>query len=552
MRIVLKCTSREVYDLAWSPNGEWIIAGSTDNTARIFNAADGELHNCTLFIKRSNCLRLSVVIYEGMCVREITEHSHYVQGVAWDPMNEFVATQSSDRWALSRIWTHSLLWTNSDFHSPVSSVHVYSISTKRGPFEVHAVGKNTRMPVKHSRTPSTSSSTTPLVSHVRPNVGRHSSIASDADSVMTSASELKDDYNAQFAAALAAANTENSSSSAQETSLKAPPTPTASVVSSASAMYPPKENPQASRSRRSSFSSTANPGSPALSSRNFGRSPSPMPPLPAIRTPVATPSWASVKLYGDEGFTNFFRRLTFSPDGALLLTPAGQFDDPSVVPSSTRSSRAAAQPDDPPVQPKRTGGGNGGDIPPSSSSVFIYSRANFSRPPVAHLPGHKTASVAVKFSPVLYELRPNVTSPRSPSDMKKIIIEVGKEQIVDIDIGSTSNSTYNPSAPNSPAKSSSTTPHLVAPSPTSALPPPSPALSTSSTRPRTPSVQAPPATASVFSLPYRMLFAVATQDTVMIYDTQQAGPLCMFTNLHYAGFTDVAWYADSYLFSFMS
>ena len=40
-RLVLRCTTREVYDLAWSPNGDWIIAGSTDNTARIFNAADG-------------------------------------------------------------------------------------------------------------------------------------------------------------------------------------------------------------------------------------------------------------------------------------------------------------------------------------------------------------------------------------------------------------------------------------------------------------------------------------------------------------------------------
>jgi len=31
----------QVYDLAWSPTGEYIIAGSTDNTARVFQAADG-------------------------------------------------------------------------------------------------------------------------------------------------------------------------------------------------------------------------------------------------------------------------------------------------------------------------------------------------------------------------------------------------------------------------------------------------------------------------------------------------------------------------------
>ena len=31
----------QVYDLAWSPTGEYIIAGSTDNCARIFTASEG-------------------------------------------------------------------------------------------------------------------------------------------------------------------------------------------------------------------------------------------------------------------------------------------------------------------------------------------------------------------------------------------------------------------------------------------------------------------------------------------------------------------------------
>jgi hypothetical protein len=50
------------------------------------------------------------------------------------------------------------------------------------------------------------------------------------------------------------------------------------------------------------------------------------------------------------------------------------------------------------------------------------------------------------------------------------------------------------------------------------------------------------ATASVFNLPYRMMFAVATQDTVAIHDTQQAGPVCLLTKLHYDSFTDMAWW----------
>ena len=35
------CTTMQVYDLAWSPTGEHIIAGSTDNTARVFTSAEG-------------------------------------------------------------------------------------------------------------------------------------------------------------------------------------------------------------------------------------------------------------------------------------------------------------------------------------------------------------------------------------------------------------------------------------------------------------------------------------------------------------------------------
>ena len=89
-------------------------------------------------------------------------------------------------------------------------------------------------------------------------------------------------------------------------------------------MFPPPSVEKSSSSRRSSFSSNA-PNSPATRAR-YARSPSPMPALPAIRVPTAPANtWTSVKLYGDESFTNFFRRLTFSPDGALLLTPAGQF-----------------------------------------------------------------------------------------------------------------------------------------------------------------------------------------------------------------------------------
>jgi WD40 repeat protein len=35
-------TKQAIYDLAWSPDGKYIIAGSTDNLAQVFSVADGQ------------------------------------------------------------------------------------------------------------------------------------------------------------------------------------------------------------------------------------------------------------------------------------------------------------------------------------------------------------------------------------------------------------------------------------------------------------------------------------------------------------------------------
>jgi len=274
-----------------------------------------------------------------------------------------------------------------------------------------------------------------------------------------------------------------------------------------------------------------------------------MPPLPAIRPQAANvSSWSSVKLYGDESFTNFFRRLTFSPDGAMLLTPAGHFEDPMVIPgSSSRSTSKHSGREDPPSRGRKPLSTSDAD-PSSASSVYIYTRANFARPPVAQLPGHKKASVAVKFSPVLYELRQDViTETPAPA---RVTIERGHDSMVDVDIAAP----VSYDAPSdsesvmsvSPKKTSLPTPkhaHSPLPTPAPSLHMPSPTLSaTDSLPPPTPAPVPPSSTAtSVFALPYRMLFAVATMDTITIHDTQQAGPVCMFTKLHYDEFTDMTW-----------
>ncbi|KAJ8599954.1 hypothetical protein CTAYLR_002838 [Chrysophaeum taylorii] len=63
----------DVYDVAWSPCGEYLLTGAIDHTAALWHVGT----------KRR--------------VRVISDHAHYVQGVAFDPRGECFATQSSDK-----------------------------------------------------------------------------------------------------------------------------------------------------------------------------------------------------------------------------------------------------------------------------------------------------------------------------------------------------------------------------------------------------------------------------------------------------------------------
>jgi chromatin assembly factor 1 subunit B len=307
-------------------------------------------------------------------------------------------------------------------------------------------------------------------------MNRRASTASEAGSVVTLASELPEPLS----------NTPNSSQIPS-----ALPGPTALLNN----MNPPLNVPG---SRRSSFSSAA-ANSPLLGATTgvrAGRSPSPAP-LPAIRPSGTLPLTTQIinqKLYRDELATNFFRRLTFAPDGSLLLTPAGQIED-SYYPMPLMG-------DGDRIPGPKGGDGKAGEA--SKSTVYIYSRANLSRPPIAHLPGHQSTTVAVKFSPIFYELR-NVIGP--PSEPRKIIIDK-KNPDVHVSLS---------------------------------MPPPPPP---SSTDPIT-KEKIGAAPASMFALPYRLMYAVAAQDSVLLYDTQQTGPLAIFKGLHYSAFTDVAWYVVS-------
>ncbi|KAL9270786.1 Chromatin assembly factor 1 subunit FAS2-like protein [Drosera capensis] len=51
--------------------------------------------------------------------------------------------------------------------------------------------------------------------------------------------------------------------------------------------------------------------------------------------------------------------------------------------------------------------------------------------------------------------------------------------------------------------------------------------------------------AGLFNLPYRLIFAVATLNSLYIYDTESMAPIVIMAGLHYAAITDMAWSPDA-------
>lgn len=70
---ILRGHMEDVYDLSWSPDSVNLISASVDNTAMVWDVMKG----------KSQCI--------------LSEHKNFVQGVAWDPKNQFLLTLSTDR-----------------------------------------------------------------------------------------------------------------------------------------------------------------------------------------------------------------------------------------------------------------------------------------------------------------------------------------------------------------------------------------------------------------------------------------------------------------------
>lgn len=352
--------------------------------------------------------------------------------MTWDPLNEYIATQSSDR-----------------------SVHIYSLKTKDGQYSLSHDDKPPR-----------------LASHIKADLPpRRISASSPAPPDFGHRAQL---------------SMVESSVSVGSPVPSAPSTPTS---------FPLPMNPPSvvSHSRRSSFSSRRS------------ASPAPSLPLPAVMSMEASPKphsststvglgMKNASLYANETLTSFFRRLTFTPDGSLLLTPSGQYQNQHQTDKDAKPSYEVI------------------------NTVYIYTRGGINKPPVAHLPGHKKPSVVVKCSPHFYTLR------YSPPNTKHITIDTSSAE------------DSIPSLPE-PISKPSPAPLVMEPPP-----PPVPTSTEASSKPLSVETNAStPGPKPAFSLAYRMVYAVATQDSVLLYDTQQKTPICVVSNLHCATFTDLAW-----------
>ncbi|XP_069616865.1 chromatin assembly factor 1 subunit B [Ranitomeya imitator] len=158
----------------------------------------------------------------------------------------------------------------------------------------------------------------------------------------------------------------------------------------------------------------------------------------AIPTPEGEAK--TYRMYHDDSMKSFFRRLTFTPDGSLLLTPAGFVEVGESLVNTT----------------------------------YVFSRKGLKRP-IAHLPCPGKATLAVRCCPVFFELRATAKDANG---------EVPQQSLV--------------------------------------------------------------------SLPYRMVFAVASEDAVIFYDTQQLFPFGYISNVHYHTLSDISWSSDGSFLSISS
>lgn len=439
----------EIYDICWSPDSKYICCGLMDNIIRIFSVVTGSM------------------------VKQIAEHSHYVQGVAWDPRGDYICSQSADRsvhvYKVSTNESGELVVGPTAFYKSVKSEvpalkfsQLTSENLSRSSAVISSQEKSSSNVLSDATTASNTRASTPVSSMTSaPTSVVHTPIINSVN-VLPSGNNLNPNT--------AMGRQSSGNSTMMEPPLQAPrhkrtcsnssassshsvanrclsPLPLPAVMPSSpshlhlglsSAMSPTLTTQSANINTGNYVNNNSNSNSNNENSRSNSNSGDVFS-APASNTPPI--SYKQHYLYHNETLQSFFRRLTFSPDGSILVTTCGIY---------------------------KPNAENGKDE--IQNTVYVYTRAGLNKGPVVHLPGLRKPAIVVRFSPVRYALF-ETSSNRQPD----------KSEGADV---------------------------------------------------------------NVFSLPYRMLFAIATQDSILIYDTQRLKCVVVVTSIHYAVITDVAWSSD--------
>ena len=533
----------DVYSVSWSPDGKLLAAASVNHMTIVWDASIGTM------------------------VATLRDHTHFVQGVGWDPIGTFLATQSSDR--TLRLYGHK---------------EDRAIATKRR----KAAQKQEPNPCPDL--PGYSQGDLGQLKNVRTLKFLVQPSPSQSEVGNVEASRSANEVAAALAAKEDQAHYQQQQQQQQQQQAQLLAQETVMAI----------DEPKASVGAEPATSVAMETGeqSALVTSEEAAISvAAPTPdPTPVVST-TKTKAPPKPSLFADENVRSFFRRLDWTPDGALLLAPTGIFN-PQATAASTDQTAVAAK---------------------ASYATWVFQRTQLDSP-AACLPGLEKPSVAVRSSPRLYAPRnvvaetPSLSSEKQPcvasppatessssnntDDGGNNTMSVDEENKEDTGDGIQGNDEDSKKIVSASGKSSHISPTLVEPPVTlspqaaqalvaakdievqvngsnsvvspniggtleahdnerSQLQPESSSSSNtegakgggpSRSRPGACPFDATAAIAPVGAMTdigeHRCVFAVMTLDDVLVYDTHQATPLAIAKQLHYAALTDAAWSAD--------
>ena len=431
----------DVYDLAWSPRADALFSGCVDGTSIVWNVGKGKAQQ-------------TLTEHNG-------GHTGYVQGVAWDPADEFIVSISQDRTA-----------------------HVYAS--------------------ERAQLPATKK-------------GKKKGAAKDevADDEATAAVATKGDVASFCPHTILAKRTQSALPAAAAGSAKAPSVAGAKDDGALKASVESASPAADGGTAEDAFYDAA-----ANSSPTAVAAPAPTQATPSCSITLAPASSAEAAapikptkvkppkptdLFCDET-GSFYRRLSWSPDGAFLLIPSGQYFEGGVA--------AAARP-----------------------TTYVFSRASLAlsnSAPCAHLPSPDKAVVAVRCCPVLFEHAADANA---------------------VGAAAANGAAANGAPPSNVTSAGAAADTNGADEPGEAHPrrADEPAADTngggSSARGGSSAHVSGDGGAGVGwmrALPYRMLWAVATLDSIVVYDSMAREPVLIASHTHYAPLTDLAWLPDGH------